>query len=328
MNVAEILRYLPAALIALVCIGVFALAALRIIEANQALTANEGSLLLQKAMASADSPKDPSVELLPKAELKGLAKALAAAGINQSPTLWAFTALAGIAIPSLLCGLLVAPNNGSPAAPVIVSLIVAACLAAALLGYLSSRTHKRAILLERQLAQAELQLAENSRGGLSINRSLLAVMEQSEEPLRGNLRRLYNEVTFSDCTLAEAFKNMADRTGSEDAQLLSSVIAVQQETGANLADALEFLNETITRRIEMRQTLRSSLAETKITRNIVAVVPWAIFLLLSFCPGIKMSGFWEFYTTNPLGWAVLGGCAVAEVLILLLMTRMASLKLD
>ena len=78
----------------------------------------------------------------------------------------------------------------------------------------------------------------------------------------------------------------------------------------------------------MRQSLRSSLAETRITKNIVAATPWAIFALLAFCPGIKISGFWEFYSSNPLGWVVLACCAAAELGILLLIGRMSNLQLD
>lgn len=302
--------------------------ALRFLNVRKDLQENEARLLFKRVM-SAGAEKEPRVAELRSQELSGLEARLADAGLALSPRAWRALQLGC----SLAAAGLAFLASGGPAAanPAPSSLIATAAAGAVLLGsrgFLASRAHRQTLLLEKQLCQIELQIAENSRSGLSVSRSVMVCAELAEEPLKGHLRRLYNEITYSDTTLAEGFENMARRTSSSDVQLLAQVVSVQQQTGSNLADALDFLHETISRRMEARQSLRSSLSETRITRNIVAATPWAIFLLLAFCPGIRIAGFWEFYSTNPLGWAVLSCCAAAELAILLLISRMSNLKLD
>lgn len=302
--------------------------ALRFLNIRKDLQENEARLLFRQVM-STGAEKEPRAAELRSRELSGLEARLADAGLALKPRAWRALQLGGAVSAAVVtftaCG---GASSGTPGPS---ALVAAAAAGAVLLGsrsFLASRARKQTLLLEKQLSQIELQIAENSRSGLSISRSVMVCAELADEPLKGHLRRLYNEITYSDTTLAEGFENMAKRTGSADVRLLAQVVAVQQQTGSNLAEALDFLHETISRRLEMRQSLRSSLAETKITRNIVAATPWAIFLLLAFCPGIHIEGFWEFYSTNPLGWAVLACCAAAELAILLLISRMSNLKLD
>ena len=302
--------------------------AVRFLGIRKDLQENEARMLFKQAM-SAEAQQERAAAEIRSRELSGLEARLADAGLAVSPRAWRALQMGG----ALLAGGLAfaVSGGGSGGNPVAAGLVACTAFTAALLGsgrFLRSRARKQTLLLEKQLAQIELQIAENSRSGLSVARSVMVCAELADEPLKGHLRRLYNEISYSDTTLAEGFANMARRTGSEDVRLLAQVIEVQQQTGSNLAEALDFLHETISRRLEMRQSLRSSLAETRITKNIVAATPWAIFVLLAFCPGIKISGFWEFYSSNPLGWVVLACCAAAELGILLLIGRMSNLQLD
>lgn len=301
--------------------------AVRFLGIRKDLQENEAHMLFKQAM-SAEAQQERVAAEIRSRELTGLEARLADAGLAISPRAWRVLQTSGALLAG---GLAFMASGGSGGNPVAAGLVACAACAAVLLGsgrFLRSRARKQTLLLEKQLAQIELQIAENSRSGLSVARSVMVCAELADEPLKGHLRRLYNEISYSDTTLAEGFANMARRTGSEDVRLLAQVIEVQQQTGSNLAEALDFLHETISRRLEMRQSLRSSLAETRITKNIVAATPWAIFALLAFCPGIKISGFWEFYSSNPLGWVVLACCAAAELGILLLIGRMSNLQLD
>lgn len=302
----------------------------RVSAVRKELAENEAQLLLRKARSAAASIGADTAVKVETAELTGLAAQLSDAGVHVSTKLW-LGLRTGCGIAAGLACFVLASSSAQQGGYLPGALAGAIAYAACILGfkkYLAAKAKKQVLLFEKQLAQIEMQIAENSRGGLPITRSILSCVDLAQEPLKGHLKRLYNEMTYSNCTLADGFSNMAKRTHSQDAHLLANVIAVQQRTGSNLADALDFLHETISRRLEMRQSLQSSLAETKITRSIVSVMPWAIFALLAFAPLIKIDGFWEFYSSNPLGWAVLGGCALIEAAILVLISKMSDLKLD
>lgn len=303
--------------------------ALNIMRAYKEMRESDGAFLLTQARNIQSASKSKKTQNA-NAKPSRLSSKLEQAGIPLSAPQWI-----GVQVAScLLCsGSLLALGISNTGTEGLEAVAVLALLATGgvILGYrqfVAMRIRRRLLLLEKQLAQVELQIAENSRSGLPVSRSILACSELVDEPLRGHLRRMHAELTYSNLTLAEGFENMAQRTGSADARLLASVISVQQQTGSNLADALGFLHETLSRRTEMRQTLRSALAETRITRNIVAVTPWAIFLLLAFAPFVKIQGFWEFYAQNPLGHMILMACIAVELGILFLISRLSNLKLE
>lgn len=290
---------------------------------------NEAELLLRRAQKSSTEQNETGMKIK-AVELTGTQAQLADAGLHISAALWRTMQLGSSLIAFAIVFL--SAQGSSPSPNLIFNLIAGTLAALAIVAcfsrYLKERSKKQRLLLEKQLAQVEMQIAENSRSGLPVSRSIIACSELSEEPLKGHLKRLHNEMTFSDCTLSEGFKNMARRTNSADAKLLADVISIQEQTGSNLADALDFLHETIARRLEMRQSLQSALAETKITKTIVSITPWAIFFLLAFAPLIRIEGFWEFYSSNPIGWVVLTACVVIEAGILVLISKMSDLKLD
>ena len=304
-------------------------AVMRLSAVRKAAAENEAELLLKRARASSSNRNDDVAK--PKAaEFTGIQAKLADAGMHISALSWRVMQL-GAALAAFVLIFLLAMGSSSSSNLVFDTIVAVAAAFAAFIcfeRYLQTKSRKQRLLLEKQLAQIEMQIAENSRSGLPVSRSIVACSELSDEPLKGHLKRLHNEMTFSDCTLAEGFENMAKRTGSSDVKLLADVISIQEQTGSNLADALDFLHETIARRLEMRQSLQSALAETKITKTIVSITPWAIFALLAFAPLIRIEGFWEFYSTNPIGWGVLLTCIIAEAGILALISRMSNLELD
>lgn len=304
-------------------------AAIRFSSIRKEEQENEAELLLKRARENGVGQNEESTKVR-AVELTGTQAQLADAGLHVGAAFWRTAQLCS----SLAVGVLaffLARSSAPSSSLAFNGLAGIAASLAVVVGFsrcLKGKSEKRRLLLERQLAQVEMQIAENSRSGLPVSRSIIACSELSEEPLKGHLKRLHNEMAFSDCTLSEGFENMAKRTGSADVKLLADVLSIQEQTGSNLADALDFLHETIERRLEMRQSLQSALAETKITKTIVSVAPWAIFSLLAFAPLIRIEGFWEFYSTNPIGWGVLLACIVAEAGILALISRLSDLQLE
>lgn len=191
---------------------------------------------------------------------------------------------------------------------------------------LSRRLRRRAMEseLEKQVLQLEMQMAENSRSGLSVERSLKTCLEHSEQPIKEHLERIVNELSYSNRTLAEAFASFAERTQSQDVAILSSVISVQQETGANLADTLDFLAQTIEEKQRMRMTLRSRIAEMRLTRTMVALAP---LIIVAMCC-MFIEGVVDFYLTNPLGWMLLGICGSIEACGVLLLNKLSDIPID
>lgn len=255
-----------------------------------------------------------SDELLeqPKEESE-LDRKLADAGIKAKGSTWSLVRTLSALFAAFAAGLLLMPVVGVMAGVAVYMYFPMR---------IKAKRKKRMQLMESQLAACEVQLAESSRAGLSIPHAVASVAEQTEQPLKGELVRLYNELMFSNMTLAQAFESMAKRTGSNDVKMLASVLSVQQDTGANLADTLEFLAETISSRVRMRSELRSKLAEFNLTRNVVAAAPALVAVLCA----VTMRGWTDFYASNPVGWLIVALVVGLEVVGLVVLNRMSQIE--
>lgn len=320
--------YIPYIAIAVVAAVAVVWASINASAANRAIAKNEADILLVEA-SQRRSNGITGADIAALKELTGMDAKLANAGLKFGAKEWSLLRLVSAAAAAFLVFALAMSEGG------VTSLLPWMLALAAFVGtffgfnvYLNMRMEKMRKLLERQLSAVELQIAENARAGLSVQNSIAACIAQTQEPLRPHLERLYAEISYSDITLADAFDNMAKRTASNDVKMLAAVIRVQQDTGSNLADAVSFLNETIERRMQMRQELESTLAQTKITKVIVGIAPWVVFAMLAWAPMLAVEGFIEFYTTNNLGIMVLIGCAFVEALLLALINKMSDMKLD
>lgn len=289
--------------------------------ASETVKESQPSLLMQQAVADAAAGK-AGTTVKKEAPTEGLARKLYDAGLDVPPSTWtlgtAIAAVAGFAIGLLAGG------------PVPAAILLAVALVLPRF-YLSHLQRKQLILLEEQLAQAEMQIAESSRSGLPVEKAIMATVQGSDDPLKSQFERVYNEITYGGSSLTDALSNFAARTSNKDADLLAAVVAVQQESGSSLSAALEFLSETVQKRIEMRQTLRARIAEVKMSAVITGLMPVGLFILLSF--GFfggwpRIAGFWDFYTTNPIGWAFMAGFVVVEFIGAVVLYRMTDLKMD
>ena len=316
-------------------IAFFAGLLLTLARANHSLRVDEDALIMRRALAAAagrdQAAEDAArkVEVVDEDSLSEIELDLLQAGIADTKGEW----LAKVYGSSAAVFLAVAAAGALSGVPMTAGLMLIAALAGcatalAFKMYVAKRKERNALLLEKQVAELELQIAENARSGLTVTRSLLTCTQEAAEPLRRHLARVYNEVTYGDRSLSEAMRGMYARCGSEDVHMLAVSVSIHEQTGASLADALTFLHDGIDAKIRMRSYMRSSLAQTKLTRNIVAVVPWGLFLMLSFAPFLAIDGFWDFYTTNPLGWAVLAVCVAAEAALLKAMDRIGRVNMD
>lgn len=243
------------------------------------------------------------------------AQALNYAGLPLTSTSW--TALKGGFALFAVVGSLVAN------APIAGAALAVVFLAGSHL-WLSMRCRSMETELEKQVLQLEMQMAENSRAGLSVERSLKTCLEHADLPIKGHLERIVNELSYSNRTLTEAFASFAERTESQDVAILASVIAVQQETGANLADTLDFLAQTIEEKQRMRLTLRSRVAEMSLTKAMVALAP---LIIIALCC-LFIDGVTSFYLENPVGWVLLGVCLGIDVLGVLIINKMSDIPID
>lgn len=246
--------------------------------------------------------------------LTPLERRLALAGLGTDKRR-ALAMLAAAILVAALVGSVVAGGVGAIACAVATPVVAHVAVGA--------RGARRTRRFEKQLATAEVQIAENLRGGLSVPRSLRTVSEQTEQPLKGQFEAVYNEVTYGNATLPEALGSMARRTANPDVELLATVIRVQDETGSDLSESLETLAEVLEKRTHMRNELDMALSEIRMTIKIVSVLP-AVILAFTWA---FYDGYAEFYS-EPAGMAIVAAIAVIEAVTLVVLNRMTDIDFD
>lgn len=238
---------------------------------------------------------------------------LTAAGIEVKASTW-YMLLVLLGIAGGMVGFLIMGLTG-------VLLIVVGPLLAEL--WVRSRAKSRKASFDEQLARALPMVAENMRGGASVERALRSVGQNSDDPLKTELLACSGSMQI-DGDISVALEDMAERTGSHDVSLLQSAVASHKEVGGSLADSLERIGETIDARLELRRHVESETSSVMASMKALVVMAFIIF-------GIVLVGFPqanEFYFHNPAGIPVLLAVALLVGGGVFVIYKMADIDVD
>ncbi|MFD5865273.1 type II secretion system F family protein [Agromyces sp. NPDC127015] len=218
------------------------------------------------------------------------------AGIKTEPSGFAIFVFAGSAVLALL-GALLGLTSGTSIwlallfgflGPVIAKFIVA------------SRTSSRRAKFADQIDDLVQMIAGGLRAGHGLNRSLAAVAVEAEAPVSEELARVVNETRLGR-PLSDALHAIALRMKSADFEWVAQAIAINQETGGNLAEVLDQVGKTIRERNQIRRHVRALSAEGRLSAIILVALPIGVFLFLLLVNPTYVS----FFFTNVVGWIAL-----------------------
>ena len=173
----------------------------------------------------------------------------------------------------------------------------------------STRTSKRRARFADQVDDTVQLVAGSLRAGHGLNRSLGAVAADAEDPTSEELARVVNEVRLGR-NLSDSLAITAQRMKSEDFEWVAQAIAINQETGGNLAEVLDQVGKTIRDRNEIRRQVRALSAEGRLSAIVLVALPILVFLFLIVVQPTYFSAFFQ----HPLGIVAL---VVAGVLLVI-----------
>lgn len=172
---------------------------------------------------------------------------------------------------------------------------------------ISSRTSKRRARFGDQVDDTVQLIAGSLRAGHGLNRSIGAVANEAEAPTSEELARVVNEVRLGR-NLADSLHITAERMKSDDFEWVAQAIAINQETGGNLAEVLDQVGKTIRDRNEIRRQVRALSAEGRLSAIVLVALPIVVFIFLI----IVQPTYFTAFVTNPLGIVAL---IVAAILL-------------
>jgi tight adherence protein B len=92
-------------------------------------------------------------------------------------------------------------------------------------------------------------------------------------------------------TMEAALQDTADRLGTPEFQFFVITLAIQRETGGNLAETLANLSDVLRKRAQMKLKIKAMSSESKASAWIVGALPFIVFILIWFINGKYMQTF-------------------------------------
>ncbi|MCL6728459.1 type II secretion system F family protein [Sphingomonas hankyongi] len=128
------------------------------------------------------------------------------------------------------------------------------------------------------------------RSGLPITETLGIVAGEIGGPVGLEFRMVSDKMKIGR-TMEAALQDTADRLGTPEFQFFVITLAIQRETGGNLAETLSNLADVLRKRAQMKLKIRAMSSESKASAYIVGSLPFVVFTLVWFINPGYMSGF-------------------------------------
>lgn len=164
----------------------------------------------------------------------------------------------------------------TPFAGWLVGVATTAVAAAAVAAGLAVRRKARRERYQQQLVAAFELMGRVLRAGQSIPEAFRAAVDASEDPLAGEFGRCVHQIEHG-IRPEVAYRDLAERSGVQELRLFVVAMAIQRQTGGNLAAVLDRLAGVVRTRHRLRQRIRALTAEGRLQSTTLIVLPFLTF---------------------------------------------------
>ncbi len=137
---------------------------------------------------------------------------------------------------------------------------------------LSKMITKRQKKFTHELANAIDVIVRGVKSGLPLNECLQIISRESPEPIASEFREVIEQQRVG-VSLSEALERLIQRMPTPEVKFLTIVIAIQQQAGGNLSEALGNLSGVIRDRARMAMKVQALASEAKTSAMVLASLP-------------------------------------------------------
>lgn len=159
------------------------------------------------------------------------------------------------------------------------------------------------------------------KSGLPVHDCLKIIGKESPEPLAGEFRTLTENVAMG-VPMDAALDKMYERMPTNELRFFSIVLAIQQKTGGNLAEALGNLSTVLRARKLMKEKIKALSAEAVASAFIIGSLPPGVVILISVTAPAYMKPMF----TDPRGHLMLMAGGIWMSIGIFVMRRMINFK--
>ncbi len=156
-----------------------------------------------------------------------------------------------------------------------------------------------------QLSDAMELVARALRAGHSLAAGMHVVAEEMPAPICKEFGRVYEEQNLG-IPLEEALKGMCDRVPNLDLRFFVTSVAIQRQTGGDLAEILDRIGHVIRERFKILGQVKALTAEGRLSGVVLIAMPIGLFLMMMYMKPDYIELLWK----DPMGQQMSMGAVV------------------
>lgn len=178
---------------------------------------------------------------------------------------------------------------------------------------------RRLLAFTAEFPQAIDLIVRGLKSGLPVPASIRAVADEIKDPVGVEFGTISDRLKIGQ-PLEDAMKSASERIPTPEFFFFVTSLAVQRETGGNLAETLENLSNVLRQRRQMKQKIKAMSSEAKASAMILGSLPFLMFgIMMMINPGYVTQLF-----TDPRGLIMVGFaflCLTVGVAVMVKMVR-------
>ena len=165
-------------------------------------------------------------------------------------------------------------------------------------------------------------LVRGLRSGLPVTETLGVVAQEVPGPVGIEFKGIVDRIKVGK-TMEDALQDTGDRLGIPEFNFFTITLAIQRETGGNLAETLSNLATVLRQRGQMKLKIKAMSSESKASAYIVGSLPFIVFGMIMWVNPEYIGGF---FTDDRLIVAGLGGLTWMSIGVFI-MAKMVSFEI-
>lgn len=158
--------------------------------------------------------------------------------------------------------------------------------------YIGIRADRVRQKFEGQLDEALTLMSSALKSGMNVPTALQSVSREMAAPMGDELTRIVNETAIGR-DMIEGMRETSERMQSRSFLWVSEAIAIQRESGGRLSEILDRVVETLSRRHELNERVRSLSADGRLSAVVLLLLPVFVVILFSLINSDFIAPLWS-----------------------------------
>jgi tight adherence protein B len=225
--------------------------------------------------------------------------------------------LAGLGVSASV----VASASTKGSVPFLTAPIAGVLLFAVPFAWLWNKRRVRLNTFAGQLPDALELIARALRAGHSLAAGMQVVADEMPSPICDEFGRVYQEQNMG-ISLEDALRSMCERVPNLDLRFFVTSVAIQRQTGGDLAEILDKIGHVIRERYKILGQVKALTGEGRLSGVVLVALPFALLLVMLYIQPEYIRPLW----TDPRGKKMAGFAIFLQILGAYVIKKIVDIK--